>query len=667
MANAGAHEGLTSETASGSGGEGAGARVAGRGEEEGRVDAFGGGVVVDMQLEGIGVSLIDNEPRELIYMCLSSLRLRAHRSRAQQAVQLLLAHLQVDAAVPTAKFPVMLAPLPQPAPTSSSSSASSSSASSASSSASSAAAADGAMGDGPLLELSVTHNREWHYDALVYLEYVGAALKPLRLQLEQNTTARLLRLVDSLDRTRRESARKSQQQADRAAASLGRLQHASLVAAAACAPDAIARAAASRSPLAPRRPRGDDGSGRAGTARTSGVGGAPSAGVPVILNKFYIEELTFHQIVVKLTMQMDEQCDDKALQPFHPMNSLGAFAHVVSAPLSLSLSLDQMLIRDVFEPGDAILDRIYQRYEMSIKYQLLKLIGSKLIGHRHARQPSRDLCRCGRRRAPVLHPAAEGSHHQVAQGLCPRPRLGRCHCGGWHGPVRLPLHLGRDQGAGIRLCVAHTRQQVHVRAAARRANGGAQHAAGHPAGRAALPSGALLGRHGRGASANPGREAPRREGLRQRDGQGRHRYHCQADLGHRRAISKTAEGAASEVKQLTGGKEEVMLRVRQPRSCPSAPRRAPWMVAAPPCCCPTLGRSRCNCEVELQIDAPAQRAASTFHTEGASERDELQLRYAELGHASWIELPLAHFIVHRATTVLMMYGIRRRVSGRTLS
>ena len=38
-----------------------------------------------------------------------------------------------------------------------------------------------AMGDGPLLELSVTHNREWHYDALVYLEYVGAALKPLRL------------------------------------------------------------------------------------------------------------------------------------------------------------------------------------------------------------------------------------------------------------------------------------------------------------------------------------------------------------------------------------------------------------------------------------------------------------------------------------------------------
>ena len=76
------------------------------------MDAFGGGGEVDMQLEGIGVSLIDNEPRELIYMCLSSLRLRAHRSRAQQAVQLLLAHLQVDAAVPTAKFPVMLAPLP---------------------------------------------------------------------------------------------------------------------------------------------------------------------------------------------------------------------------------------------------------------------------------------------------------------------------------------------------------------------------------------------------------------------------------------------------------------------------------------------------------------------------------------------------------------------------
>ena len=36
------------------------------------------------------------------------------------------------------------------------------------------------------------------YGNLLYLDYFGAALQPLRLQLEQNTTARLLRLWASL-------------------------------------------------------------------------------------------------------------------------------------------------------------------------------------------------------------------------------------------------------------------------------------------------------------------------------------------------------------------------------------------------------------------------------------------------------------------------------------
>ena len=350
------------------------------------------------------------------------------------------------------------------------------------------------------------------------------------------------------------------------------------MAAAACAPDAIARAAASRSPLAPRRPRGDDGSGRAGTARTSGVGGAPSAGVPVILNKFYIEELTFHQIVVKLTMQMDEQCDDKALQPFHPMNSLGAFAHVVSAPLSLSLSLDQMLIRDVFEPGDAILDRIYQRYEMSIKYQLLKLIGSKLMPLDLLVKPLEifaDL-RGGVRQFFIEQ--RKGMIIQSPKVFAASLGSAGASAAGGMGQFAFRFTSGVTKELAYDLRGSHETASTCT-AAARRATR-AQHAAGIQL--AGSPSERGSTRASRAWCASQlGREAPRCEAS-SRDGQGRHRYHCQADPGHRRRHLQTAEGGvrgqAADWRQ-GGGHAGYASR----GSCPSAPRRAPWMVAAPPC------------------------------------------------------------------------------------
>ena len=46
------------------------------------------------------------------------------------------------------------------------------------------------------IELSLTHNPRWV--SLVYLDYVGMAIRPLRLQIEQNTTARLMRMAASL-------------------------------------------------------------------------------------------------------------------------------------------------------------------------------------------------------------------------------------------------------------------------------------------------------------------------------------------------------------------------------------------------------------------------------------------------------------------------------------
>ncbi|MEC8564920.1 MAG: hypothetical protein VXY90_13715, partial [Pseudomonadota bacterium] len=47
-----------------------------------------------VQLEGVGVSLIDQEPREIVHLSLQRLALRLTRSAQQQSFELSLAHLQ---------------------------------------------------------------------------------------------------------------------------------------------------------------------------------------------------------------------------------------------------------------------------------------------------------------------------------------------------------------------------------------------------------------------------------------------------------------------------------------------------------------------------------------------------------------------------------------------
>jgi hypothetical protein len=43
------------------------------------------------------------------------------------------------------------------------------------------------------LHLNLVHNRRWLH--VLYLDYVRLSIRPLRLQIEQNTTARLIRLA----------------------------------------------------------------------------------------------------------------------------------------------------------------------------------------------------------------------------------------------------------------------------------------------------------------------------------------------------------------------------------------------------------------------------------------------------------------------------------------
>ena len=332
-------------------------------------------VLLDLRLEGVSLSLIDGEPRELVHVSFHKLRLRASRSQSEQSLELRLARLQVDAAVAATKFPVMLAPVPHAR----------------------VASAEGETGETEVcVEFSVTHNRRWH--SLIYLEYVGLAVRPLRLQLEQNTIARLLRLLDSLARI--------EDKANRAVAQIP------------------AHANGSQRPTAQRpngptaqRPNGSQsaatkpGAGGSGSGKPAmlGVDGhvadgwpradstlEPSDGgsltraradsergaLPATFLKFYLQELELHPVSLTLTVQMDMVCDEPELQRFHPTSSLvGVARHLVSLQ-NVTVTFDRFQLEEVFDTGDTLLNRVARYYAVKATLQLYKLIGSlDLLGN----------------------------------------------------------------------------------------------------------------------------------------------------------------------------------------------------------------------------------------------------------------------------------------------
>jgi len=330
-------------------------------------------VLLDLQLAGIGLSIIDGEPRELVYVFFQNLRLRASRSKSQQSLELLLARLQVDAAVPSTKFPVMLAPLPPPS------------------------SRGGLAEEDVCVEFSVTHNRRWH--SLIYLEYVGLAVRPLRLQLEQNTTARLLRLFDSLSRV--------QLQMDRAATQLqGHTGGSQRPLAASTVADGGSgcrtgdgmigvggHAADGWSRSEPSGLLHPGGGGMVGGGMTGGVqrdgngsgrmrADSVRGALPAAFLKFYIQELELHQVSLTVTVQMDMVCDEVELQRYHPTTSLVGVARHLIALQNVNVTLDRFYMCEVFDTGDALLNRIVRFYAVKATLQLYKLIGSMdLLGN----------------------------------------------------------------------------------------------------------------------------------------------------------------------------------------------------------------------------------------------------------------------------------------------
>ena len=132
------------------------------------------------------------------------------------------------------------------------------------------------------------------------------------MQIEQNTSARLLRLLEHLDKAKRK--------ADRAIAAV---QSASAAAGVDAGSGAVAAGSGGG---------GGGGGGGSGGGGSGGSAGADKGTVPVTHSKFFIQKLDLQSISISATVQMDLACDEPALQQYHPTAQLvGVVRNLISS------------------------------------------------------------------------------------------------------------------------------------------------------------------------------------------------------------------------------------------------------------------------------------------------------------------------------------------------
>ena len=294
--------------------------VAGDKEEDAAKDASeSAGLLLSLRLAGVGISLIDEEPCEILHAALQGVELRSStRWDVEQSLELCVRHLQIDSTIANTKYPVLLAPHDA-----------------------SEGIDEGSHGkdrqqqqqqhqqDDGVLRLSVTHNMRWA--ALLYLEYVGVGLQPLRLQLEQNIAARLMRLTDRVMQ---------------AAIDLG---------------DAFEPLMALEPPS---RPGAEGGNASAAAASTKSTLEADEAELEQAPLELFLRELHIHPISIEISLQVEPMCDEPALQQFHPTAALvGLAQQLVAQPLNTRVALNALLLDDaLFESTDSLVSRVVWHY-----------------------------------------------------------------------------------------------------------------------------------------------------------------------------------------------------------------------------------------------------------------------------------------------------------------
>ena len=126
-----------------------------------------GGLQLLLRLGEVGVSLIDEEPREVIHLALRDARVDVSLHGQQLGANVKIGHVQLDSSLAEEKqtrFPVILAPV--------------------------------TPGQGDTLHLDLSLSTAYRH--LLFFETISTRLAPLRLSIEQNTAARVLRFVFSI-------------------------------------------------------------------------------------------------------------------------------------------------------------------------------------------------------------------------------------------------------------------------------------------------------------------------------------------------------------------------------------------------------------------------------------------------------------------------------------
>ena len=264
------------------------------------VEASSGGealppVRCSLKIPRVVLTLVDAEPVEVLCVTARDLTLgcsidrHAVTDEEELSFDVCLRRLQIDSGLAEARFKVLLV----------------------SHSALGDEEEDVDDGSPPFLELSVERLRRWAH--LFCCSRFSAKLQPLMLQLEQNTTARLLRLIQSL------------------LPALDELDEASKLA--------------------------------AEQVSTAQGEGAYAAAVDDAANELFIQEAALGDVRLNLTIQMDALCQPASLQPFHPTQQLlGVRSRGFMRVQGWQILLPTLRLAEAFETADTLTNRVILHY-----------------------------------------------------------------------------------------------------------------------------------------------------------------------------------------------------------------------------------------------------------------------------------------------------------------
>ena len=522
-------------------------------------------LVFSLRLAGLGVSLIDQEPREILHAALQDVELAGAKSdtevrpraehpmfsgrksqraqaatrctqaatlRTQVSLELSIANLQIDSTIADTRFPVLLSAAP------------------------SAAAAE-PEADEPrhvALRLSYTQNLRW--TALVYVEELGVVLQPLLLQLEQNVAARLLRLLHG-----------ALEAVDEAAASLEAL---------------VALEGGGDGGGGGGGGGGDDDDGTAGAldvdaavlgdgapAGDAAAAGEAEEGTQAPL-EIFLRKLELHPVSLTIELQMEAICSEAELQEFHPTRQvLGLAQQLVSQPLHSRIALNCLILEDAsFESFDSLAQRVGSHYFYSGLHSVYRLAVNR-IG---------SLDELGNLSSAFsgISGGIQQLYYEPRQGLVKSPRAfakGTLKgVGGLAGGVvggtgiaffSFASAMGKHAGTLANVISMDSEWKHHQRAQQQRHAQSTR--GGLLMGARSLGEGLLEG--GKGVFVKPvaGAMDDGARGFVKGLGTGLIGLIAKPTSGLAGAMAKTAEGLASDAKHLASGHARAQLRVRQPR------------------------------------------------------------------------------------------------------